>query len=79
MSALQQLHPDETKRESLGQYVGQTGYTLAVKDDLIDTPQKAEETITNLLEESGLGDLFNEDEIKELASITHSTKQDCAF
>ena len=75
MSALQQLHPDETKRESLGQYVGQPGYTLAVKDDLIDTPQKAEETITNLLEESGLGDLFNEDEIKELASITHSTKQ----
>ena len=75
MSALQQLHPDETKRESLGQYVGQTGYTLAVKDDLIDTPQKAEETITDLLQESGLGDLFSEDEVKELASITHSTKQ----
>ena len=75
MSALQQIHPDESKRESLGQYVGQPNYTLAVKDDLIDTPEKAEETITDLLNESELGDLFNDDERKELASIVHSTKE----
>jgi len=75
MSALQQIHPDESKRESLGQYVGQPNYTLAVKDDLIDTPEKTEETITDLLNESGLEDLFNDDERKELASIVHSTKE----
>ena len=75
MSALQQIHPDESKRESLGQYVGQPNYALAVKDDLIDTPQKAEETITDLLQGSNLGELFSEDEKKELASTVHSTKQ----
>tara|TARA_R100000995_G_scaffold78150_2_gene48594 strand:+ start:210 stop:2318 length:2109 start_codon:yes stop_codon:yes gene_type:complete len=75
MSALQQIHPDESKRESLGQYVGQPNYTLAVKDDLIDTPEKAEETITDLLNESELGDLFNDGERKELSSIVHSTKE----
>ena len=75
MSALQQLHPDESKRESLGQYVGQPGYTLAVKDDLISTKEKATETVKNLLLESGLGDTFSDEETEELGGIIHSTKE----
>ena len=33
--AVTQLHPDETKRGRSGQYIGEEGYTMMVKDELV--------------------------------------------
>ena len=74
MSALQQLHPDESKRDSLGSYTGQPGYSIGVKDELVETPEQATETITTLLDEIGLGDLFTDEEKKELGDLAHQAK-----
>lgn len=74
MSALQQLHPDESKRDSLGSYTGQPGYSIGVKDELVETSEKATENITTLLDEIELGDLFTDDEKRELGDLTHRAK-----
>tara|TARA_R100000664_G_C2754464_1_gene142077 strand:+ start:352 stop:2550 length:2199 start_codon:yes stop_codon:yes gene_type:complete len=74
-SALQQIHPDETKRNSLGQYVGETGKILAVNDELISDVPTAKENINELLEGQGLENLFSDDEASQLAEISVKTKE----
>ena len=74
-SALQQIHPDETKRNSLGQYVGETGKILAVNDELISDVPTAKENINELLEGQQLIDLFSDDEVSQLAEISVRTKE----
>jgi hypothetical protein len=74
--AVTQLHPDESKRGRTGQYVGEDGYTLMVKDELIigkdvkETKTKTTKFIKDNLEEIGLGEVFSDDEISQITDIT---------
>ena len=70
-SALQRLHPDENKRDVLGSYIGQPGYTLAIKDELIEDPSAyIRENLKEQIEsDPSLKELFSDDEIEELGSV----------
>ena len=52
----------------------QPGYSIGVKDELVETSEKATENITTLLDEIELGDLFTDDEKRELGDLTHRKK-----
>ena len=74
--AVTSLHPDESKRENQGQYLGEDGYTLLVKDELIkgnttsETTEKTKKWIKDTLNEVGLGDVFSDDELTQISDIT---------
>lgn len=75
MKAVTQLHPDESKRDLFGQYVGEKGYTMMIKDDLIagDTKEETTKKTHDLLKKSllnqNLTDVFEGDELNEIATI----------
>tara|TARA_B100000131_G_scaffold234185_1_gene226103 strand:- start:264 stop:2543 length:2280 start_codon:yes stop_codon:yes gene_type:complete len=75
MSALQQIHPNENKRESLGQYTGQPGFALGVNDNLIKDSKTATNTIITLLDEMQMGDLFTPKEKTELGNLASKAKK----
>lgn len=76
MKAVTVLHPDESKREIFGQYVGEKGHILMVKDELFvgnsreETTENINKLISNSLINQKLGNVFSQDELKELAEIT---------
>ena len=76
-SALQRLHPDENKRDVLGSYIGQPGYTLAIKDELIEDPSAyIRENLKEQMEsDPSLKGLFSDDEIEELGSVITEYKK----
>ena len=76
-SALQALHPDEEKRDVLGSYVGQPGYTLAIKDELIENPSAyIRENLKEQMEsDSSLKGLFSDDEIEEIGNVISEYKE----
>jgi hypothetical protein len=75
MKAVTQLHPDETKRDIFGQYVGEKGFTMMVKDDLIagntkeETTKKTHDTIKKSLSNQNLSNIFETDELNEVANV----------
>ena len=75
MKAVSQLHPDESKRDILGQFVGEDGYSLMVKDELIkgqtrkESVQKTKKLISDSLLNQKLGNTFDEKEIDEISEI----------
>lgn len=75
MKAVTQLHPDESKRDTFGQYVGEKGYTMMIKDDLIkgetkeETTKKTQDLLKKSLSNQGLQEVFEGDELGELATI----------
>ena len=75
MKAVTQLHPDESKRDLFGQYVGEKGYTMMIKDDLIagetkeETTKKTQDLIKKSLMNQNLSDVFDESETKEIADV----------
>ena len=74
--AVTQLHPNEEKRGRSGQYIGEDGYTMMVKDELVvgstknESKQKTQKFIKDNLEEIGLGATFSNTEIKQISEIT---------
>jgi hypothetical protein len=70
-----ELHQDESKRDTVGMYVGQEGYTLGIKDDLLtgntteESIEKTSNHIDNRMKEMGLGDVFDENQRKQISSI----------
>ena len=75
MKAVTQLHPDESKRDLFGQYVGEKGYTMMIKDDLIagdtkeETTKKTHDLIKKSLLNQNLSDVFEGDELNEIANV----------
>lgn len=75
MKAVTQLHPDESKRNIFGQYVGESGFTMMIDDSLIEgtTENDTQEKTTKLLKDSllnqGLSEIFNEGELEEVSKI----------
>ena len=75
MKAITQLHPDESKRDTFGQYVGEKGYTLMVKDELIkgetseETKGKIKDVLSKSLNTQALSDLFTDDEMESVSKI----------
>jgi hypothetical protein len=73
--AIQSVHPDPEKRNNVGQYMGESGHTLVLKDELWrgdtddETLEKSKEFVKKYLDEIQLGDLFNEDELDEFVNI----------
>lgn len=76
-SALQALHPDEEKRDVLGSYVGQPGYTLAIKDELIENPSAyiRDNLKEQIKSDSSLKGLFSDDEIEEIGNVISEYKE----
>lgn len=74
--AITSLHPDETKRNNQGQYLGESGYTLVVNDELIkgDTTEESIDKTKNFMSEKlneiGLSELFSDEEKTKIAEIT---------
>lgn len=74
--ALQTLHPDASKRENQGQYIGEDGYTLAVNDKLVSDLDTTKKSITSMLTEiPGVSDLFTNDEVDKISNVVYNTKQ----
>jgi hypothetical protein len=75
MKAVTQLHPDESKRDLFGQYVGEKGYTMMIKDDLIagdtkeETTKKTEDLLKKSLLNQNLSDVFEGNDLNEIATI----------
>lgn len=75
MKAVTQLHPDESKREMFGQYVGEPGFTMMIKDELIkgDSEEETQKKTKSLLKESllnqSLTDSFDDDELDKVSKI----------
>jgi hypothetical protein len=75
MKAVTQLHPDPAKRDIFGQYVGEKGFTMMIKDELIKGETKEETTkkIEGLLKKSllnqNLSDTFSDEELAEISTI----------
>jgi len=76
-SALQTLHPDEEKRDVLGSYIGQPGYTLAIKDELIENPAAyiRENLKEQMKSDSSLKGLFSDGEIEEIGNVISEYKE----
>lgn len=74
--AVTSLHPDESKRENQGQYVGEDGYTLLINDNLVkgettqETQEKTSKFMKSTLREIGLDSVFSQDEYEEISKIT---------
>lgn len=70
-----ELHQDKSKQNNQGMYLGQDGYTLLINDDLIkgesneETKLKTTKFINDTLNEIGLSDTFNDEEISKISSI----------
>lgn len=75
MKAVTQLHPDESKRDIFGQYVGEKGHTMMIKDELIEgeskeeTKKKTRDLIKQSLQNQLLGDTFNDEELDKIAEV----------
>ena len=75
MKAITQLHPDESKRDIFGQYVGEKGFTLMVKDELIkgetseETQSKIKDVLSKSLNTQALSDLFTDEEMDSVSKI----------
>ena len=73
--AIQSVHPNPEKRNNVGQYIGESGNTLVLKDELWrgdtddETKEKTKSFVKTYLDEIELGDLFNDDELDEYATI----------
>jgi len=73
-----ELHPDTSKQNNQGQYLGETGHTLLINDNLIkgeneeETKEKTKSFIKTTLTEVDLGDTFSDDEIYQISEITTS-------
>lgn len=73
--AIQSIHPDPEKRNNVGQYLGEAGHTLVLKDELWrgntddETREKSKDFVKKYLDEIGLSDVFNEDELEEFVNI----------
>ena len=74
--AVTSLHPNESKRNNQGQYLGEDGYTLLVNDDLIkggtssETQEKTSNWMKETLREVGLDGVFTEEKYNEISKIT---------
>lgn len=70
-----ELHQNKDKQNNQGMYLGQAGYTLLINDDLIkgesneETKLKTTKFINDTLNEIGLSDTFNDEEISKISSI----------
>lgn len=75
MKAVTQLHPDENKRDLFGQYVGEDGFTMMIKDELIEGKDSKEtkENTSKLLKESllnqNLTELFDDNELEGISEV----------
>ena len=73
--AIQSVHPDPNKREMTGQYLGEGGHLLVLKDELYrgdtneETIDKTKKFVINSLDEIGLTGIFSETELHEYATI----------
>ena len=73
--AIQSVHPNPEKRNNVGQYIGESDNTLVLKDELWrgdtddETKEKTKSFVKTYLDEIELGDLFNDDELDEYATI----------
>ena len=73
--AIQSVHPNPEKRNNVGQYIGESGNTLVLKDELWrgdtddETKEKTKSFVKTYLDEIELGDLFNDEELDEYATI----------
>ena len=62
--------------EEVDQYIGEEGYTMMVKDELVvgnttdESKQKTQKFIKDNLDEIGLGGVFSNTEIKQISEIT---------
>ncbi len=70
-----EIHQDESKRNNQGQHIGEPGYTLLIKDDLVigenreETEEKTNKFIEDTLNEIDLGDTFSEEDRKKISKI----------
>ena len=75
MKAVTQLHPDETKRDMFGQYVGEKGHTMMIKDELIqgetkeETQKKTKDLIKLSLQNQMLSDTFSDEELDKISEV----------
>jgi len=75
MRAVTQLHPDETKRDMFGQYVGEKGHTMMIKDELIqgetkeETQKKTKDLIKLSLQNQMLSDTFSDEELNKISEV----------
>lgn len=75
MKAVTQLHPDETKRDIFGQYVGEKGHTMMIKDELIqgetkeETQKKTRDLIKLSLQNQMLSDTFSDEELDKISEV----------
>lgn len=75
MRAVTQLHPDETKRDMFGQYVGEKGHTMMIKDELIqgetkeETQKKTKDLIKLSLQNQMLSDTFSDEELDKISEV----------
>jgi hypothetical protein len=73
--AIQSVHPDPEKRNNVGQYIGEAGNYLVLKDEIWrgdtdgESKEKTKTFVSTYLEEIGLSDLFTEDELDEYSNI----------
>ena len=73
--AIQSVHPDSEKRNNVGQYIGEAGNNLVLKDEIWrgdtdgESKEKTKTFVSTYLEEIGLSDLFTEDELDEYSNI----------
>ena len=77
-----ELHPNESKRNNQGQYLGEKGHTLVINDNLIkgeskiETKEKTKKFIEDSLKEVNLSDTFSDEETTEIANITSDYMED---
>lgn len=80
-SAISRLHPDSEKRGTTGNYVGEPGATLIVKDELIkgetteESIEKTKNYLKSRLDEVGLGDVFSDEELDEIARLVTELRE----
>lgn len=74
--ALQTLHPDPNKRNRQGQYIGESGFTLAVNDELVSDKDTTKSTIKSMIGEMpDIQGVFSEEEIDVIADVVTKTKE----
>lgn len=72
---LQRLHPDPAKQDLQGKHIGQEGYTLLIKDDLIKDKNTTKETLRSMLAElPDAGGQFSDKELDELSDLIQDYK-----
>lgn len=74
--ALQTLHPDPNKRNRQGQYIGESGYTLAINDELVEDEETTKSTIKSMISEMpDIQGILSEEEITKIAETVFKTKE----